>query len=433
MTFRAPRDAGLREALYRVCEGLRAPNQSFTPELEVPLKDVGVEFIGRRSGAQDQAAEPQKTEEDKLKALESECKSDMTILYIHGGGLLYVSIYPVFRFGEHRADNSFVHSTSSPAEYRAASTRLARMTNARVASVRYRLAPANTFPAPILDILVAYASLIYPPPGSHHKPVNAEHIVLAGNSAGGNLCFALTKFLLELRRNTDETSRPDSKIAFHGSKVSLPMPAGIATCSSWCDQCDALPSWQEGGKNDILTVLQPALLPGYPTDDLWPSKPPREHPYCAAATLDHELVSPAAVKDWTGAPPMWFSCGSEERGLDGNKVVASQAAKCGVPVLWNEYAGMPHEFVVLMARMPQALHCLNAWADACSTFANGQIVQSRGRILKMPDCEEVEIGNVAELTPLPFDEVRRRMKKRNRERKVWTGAASSKLVYKSNL
>lgn len=318
------------------------------------------------------------------------------------------------------------YSTSSPREYRAASTRLARQTKARIASIRYRLAPANTFPAPILDTLVAYASLLYPPSGSHHKPVSADKIVLAGNSAGANLCFALIRCLLELRRESEEMSRPDPTVHFHGHEVPLPLPAGVAICSGWCDQCDALPSWREGGQNDILGILQPALLPGFPADHLWPSNPPREHPYCDAATLDHELVSPAAVSDWTGAPPMWFACGSEERGLDGNKVVASQAAKCGVPVLWNEYAGMPHEFAVLMSRMPQAKHCLDAWADACIKLVEGQVGRSRAVLFNMPACEEVDIGDVAELAPLPFHEVRRRMKMQNRERPIYTGASTAK-------
>ena len=315
------------------------------------------------------------------------------------------------------------HATSfgSPREYRAASTRLARRTNARVASIRYRLAPANTFPGPILDTLVAYASLLYPPPGAHHNPVSADRIVFAGTSAGANLCFALIRCLLELRRETKKMSRPDPTVHFHGREVSLPLPAGIATCSGWCDQCDALPSWREGGQNDILTVLQPALLPGYPSDRLWPSKPPREHPYCVAATLDHELVSPAAVRDWTGAPPMWFACGSEERGLDGIKVVASQAAKCGVPVLWNEYAGMPHEFALLLSRLPQSKHCFEAWADACKKLVEGQVARSRAVTLNMPDCAEVESGEVTELAPLPFDEVKRRMKMQNGQRPVYRG------------
>ena len=319
------------------------------------------------------------------------------------------------------------HGTSvgSPREYRAASTRLACRTNARVASIRYRLAPANTFPGPILDTLVAYASLLYPPPGAHHNPVSADRIVLAGTSAGANLCFALIRFLLELRRETKEMSRPDPTVHFHGREVSLPLPAGIATCSGWCDQCDALPSWREGGQNDILTVLQPALLPGYPSDRLWPSKPPREHPYCVAATLDHELVSPAAVRDWTGAPPMWFACGSEERGLDGIKVVASQAAKCGVPVLWNEYAGMPHEFALLLSRLPQSKHCFEAWADACKKLVEGQVARSRAVNLNMPDCAEVESGEVIELAPLPFDEVKKRMKMQNGQRPVYRGGSGA--------
>ena len=313
------------------------------------------------------------------------------------------------------------NSVGSPREYRAASTRLARRTNARVASIRYRLAPANTFPGPILDTLVAYASLLYPPSGSHHQPVSADRIVLAGTSAGANLCFALIRCLLELRREAKDMTRPDPTVHFHGREVPLPLPAGIATCSGWFDQCDALPSWREGGQNDILTVLQPALLPGYPSDHLWPSKPPREHPYCVAATLDHELVSPAAVRDWTGAPPMWFACGSEERGLDGIKVVASQAAKCGVPVLWKEYAGMPHEFALLLSKLPQAKHCFEAWADACNKLVERQIFQSRAVYLNMPNCEEVESGEVAELAPLPFDEVKRRMKMQNSERPVYRG------------
>jgi hypothetical protein len=50
--------------------------------------DVGVEFIGERTGdiASD-APEPDISEEEKLRALEKECSSDMTILYVHGGGL----------------------------------------------------------------------------------------------------------------------------------------------------------------------------------------------------------------------------------------------------------------------------------------------------------------------------------------------------------
>ena len=87
MNFPAPTDIGLRDALYRVCERLREPGQSFASPTEVPLKDVGVEFIGSRFGVEDGAIEPKISEQDKLQCLERECKSDMTILYIHGGAM----------------------------------------------------------------------------------------------------------------------------------------------------------------------------------------------------------------------------------------------------------------------------------------------------------------------------------------------------------
>lgn len=87
MTIRAPTDTDLRDALYRVCERLKEPGQRFAPPSEVPLEDVSVEFVGSRSGVDNNAPEPDISEEDKLECLERECKSDMTILYIHGGGL----------------------------------------------------------------------------------------------------------------------------------------------------------------------------------------------------------------------------------------------------------------------------------------------------------------------------------------------------------
>lgn len=291
-----------------------------------------------------------------------------------------------------------------------------------MASIRYRLAPNNSFPAPILDTLVAYASLIYPPPGAPWSAVPADRIVLAGNSAGANLGLGLIKFLLELQK------QPDSSIAdFHGSTVSLPLPAGIATVSGWCDQCDALPSWHKNGEFDILGVLQPACMPGHPTDSIWPTNPPREHPYCAGATLDHELVSPAAVRDWTGAPPMFFLCGTEERGVDGNRVVASQAAKSGVIVTWHEYEGMPHDFILIMAKLPQAKHAMALWVRACIDILESKkerqgLAKSSAVQWLMPDCKKkIDLGDPQNISPLSFEEVRRKMREYNATRPVWTG------------
>ncbi|KAB8245044.1 Alpha/Beta hydrolase protein [Aspergillus flavus] len=365
-SFSAPTNPAIRDVLYTVIHRLKKEYHRISPVEETPVIDVGVEFIGPRSQVPDDAPEPDIPEEEKLRALLQECNSELTILYAHGGGLYF----------------------SSPAQYRASSIGLAKLTGARVASIKYRLTPSHTFPASILDILVAYASLLYPLAGAPYPAVPADQIILAGNSAGANITLGLMKLLLE------------------------------------CDQCDSLPSWHCNGETDILTVLQPACMPGHPTHSIWPASPPREVPYCVAATLDHELVSPAAVEDWTGSPPMWFACGCEERGVNGNRVVASQAAKSGVTVIWNEYEGMPHEFPIFLSALPQIHLLLQLWAAACQAFAGGKIgareLQSGAVRCLMPDCKPMVLGSPVGIAPLPFEEVRKRMEY-NATRPDWTG------------
>ena len=49
---------------------------------------------------------------------------------------------------------------SSPQSYRRIVAKLAALTCGRVLTVGYRLAPQNSFPAALLDILIAYLSLL---------------------------------------------------------------------------------------------------------------------------------------------------------------------------------------------------------------------------------------------------------------------------------
>jgi acetyl esterase/lipase len=250
-------------------------------------------------------------------------------------------------------------------------------------------------------------------------------MVFAGNSSGATLIFSLAKFLLAWNQ------RADPSVLFHGRRVALPLPAGIATVSGWCDQTDALPSWVDGGQHDILSKLQPALWPEYPIDSVWPSRPPREHPYTRAVNLDHELVTPAAVYDWKGAPPMWLAVGGEERGLDGNKAVASRAARSSVPVTWVQYEGMPHEWMILLRKLSQAKHCFDSWGEAILRFVGEQTSSQQSAthdhaavLLKMPDCQLEPMTAVEQLASLDFEEMRRRMKKKNAARPIWTGSGA---------
>ena len=100
---------------------------------------------------------------------------------------------------------------------------------------RYRLAPQGPFPAAVIDALVSYLFLLYPPPGAFHSPVPASKIVLAGDSAGGGLSFALTQLLLHLNRTSEPTSRAPFKLLWQGEQRPVPLPGGVVGVSSWVD------------------------------------------------------------------------------------------------------------------------------------------------------------------------------------------------------
>jgi len=61
---------------------------------------------------------------------------------------------------------------------------LARKTGMRAVSVDYRLAPEHPYPAALQDVTAAYRALL-------EQAGSADHIVVWGESAGGNLAIEL--------------------------------------------------------------------------------------------------------------------------------------------------------------------------------------------------------------------------------------------------
>jgi acetyl esterase/lipase len=93
--------------------------------------------------------------------------------------------------------------------------------------------------------------LIDPPPEAKHRPVKPEHIVVAGDSAGGGLTLAL----LQVLRDTG-----------------LPLPAGGVLISPWCDLTHSFPSIHT---NTATDVIQSWGLSFQKPSTLWPP-PPQE-------------------------------------------------------------------------------------------------------------------------------------------------------------
>ncbi|KAJ2565389.1 hypothetical protein GGH12_001422 [Coemansia sp. RSA 1822] len=88
--------------------------------------------------------------------------SDYIILYVHGGA----------------------YTSGSARQYRGMHVRMARASRMRVLGFSYRLAPTYTYPVPLYDAYMAYMHV-------RHMGYADNQIVLAGDSAGGNLALAL--------------------------------------------------------------------------------------------------------------------------------------------------------------------------------------------------------------------------------------------------
>jgi monoterpene epsilon-lactone hydrolase len=147
--------------------------------------------------------------------------SNRTVLYLHGGGYLFLT-------------------TQSHVAVMAA---LAAESGAACLGIDYRRAPEDRFPAPVEDAVTAYRWLL----DSGHRP---DAIALAGDSAGGGLVLSL---LIALRDQ------------------GLSLPAAAVCFSPWTDlsvtgpSADSAPDPVVGGT--ALRMMAAAYLDGVNSSD----------------------------------------------------------------------------------------------------------------------------------------------------------------------
>lgn len=346
VTVPKPEEDDIRQGMFKAIEALKAPGDAPGGYKEPQLLPVQAEWTGYRAGATKHSADLRITEEEKYTELMKEVSEPTTVLYFHGGAYYLMD----------------------PASHRPTTKKLAKLTNGRCLSVRYRLAPQNPFPAALLDALVSYFTLLYPPTGSFHTPVGAQHIVLAGDSAGGNLCLVLLQTILEFRRQ-------GFKIRWNGEDREVPIPAGIALCSPWADITHSSPSCETNATYDYLPPQSATSeKKEFPPCPIWPADPPRNNLYAEDALLCHPLVSPLATQSWEGSCPMYIETGTELL-TDEDKYVAQKAAAQGVPVVFEEYEAMPHCFGMLLETLPGSRRFFTRWSEFIS-----QVVRDPGSV-----------------------------------------------------
>ena len=201
------------------------------------------------------------------------------LFYIHGGGF-----------------------NSGGAEYSINMTRnFCKSDNYAVFNVEYRLAPEHPFPAGLEDCISAYRYLT-------QQGVHGSDMVFAGDSAGGNLVFALALYLRD-----------------HG----LELPAGLCALSPVGALDDSLPSRKERVDRDCIIGADF-------TEEM-------QITYIG----DHDVRAPylsPIYGDFTGLPPIWMCVGTEEVFYDDAIALQAAAQNKGIPVELLIGKGMCHVY-----------------------------------------------------------------------------------------
>lgn len=201
------------------------------------------------------------------------------ILYCHGGG----------------------YSTGSSLYARTLTSKLAMSTSMDVLSFDYRLAPENPYPAATEDAMRVWNFLML-------LGYGARDIILAGDSAGGNLALSLTLKLKEQGRL---------------------LPRGLILMSPWTDLTSS------GKSHETKAKIDPVLDAGYLAEMI--------HNYAPEQNLEDPFISPL-FGDYDGFPPTYIQVGGNEILLDDSVMLYKKLLKANVSVKLDKFDGMWHVF-----------------------------------------------------------------------------------------
>jgi monoterpene epsilon-lactone hydrolase len=231
---------------------------------------------------------------------------ERTLLYFHGGAW-------------------FAGSTHT---HRAFVSRLAYASRVRALSINYRLAPEHPFPAGLDDCAAAYEWLL-------QGGIAADQIVVAGDSAGGNLTLAL---LVRLR------------------DAGRPLPAAAVALSPATDLTGSGESHRTRAHLDPFFVKMGvnAIIPDYVN-----GQDPR-----------NPLISPLYA-DLRGLPPLLLHVGEHETLLDDSVRFGERAAAAGVEVKTVVWPQMFHVFQIFAPLLPEASQAVAQIAGFISARLNG--------------------------------------------------------------
>lgn len=209
------------------------------------------------------------------------------ILYLHGGAFIM----------------------GSPETHRRTTAALSEASGARIAAPDYALAPEYPFPAGLHEAVDVYKALV---------AAGYQSIALAGDSAGGGLCFSL---LSEIDR------------------LGLPKPAAIAAFSPWVDLTMRSASLTRNRHRDpMLPVSQFRRVTGY---------------YLAGHEPEDPLASPVFAT-WSDPPPTLIQASRIEILEDAAREIAERLREDGGDVRLEWSSRAPHAWQFFVNYLPEA-------------------------------------------------------------------------------
>ena len=209
----------------------------------------------RRSSFKNTIFEKIKLEQLDIYSIKPKKLSDTKrILFFHGGG---------FFVGNFKIYQSYVSF-------------LAEVLGREIIFVEYKLSPESKYPSQLRDAMKAYSFLL----GKEEKP----NIILAGDSAGGNLALALMLVL---------------------KKGKLKKPKGIVCISPWVDPTAIMAEYPDSCcQSDVL--IGPFIKRAKET-----GSGPLSYLYCNASDQSSPFISPL-FGDFKNSPPIMIQYAEKE-------------------------------------------------------------------------------------------------------------------------
>ncbi len=218
------------------------------------------------------------------------------ILYCHGGG----------------------YSTGSSLYARTLTTKLAASTSMDVLSFDYRLAPEHPYPAAIEDAMKAWNYLML-------LGYGARDVIVAGDSAGGNLALSLVLHLKDQERI---------------------LPRGLVLMSPWTDLTSSGESHVSNAEVDPILDAPyiEEMISNYTRQKAAAAtEEERKEEIPAPADLADPFVSPL-FGDFSGFPPTYIQAGENEILLSDSTRLHAKMVEENVSVKLDIFKGMWHVF-----------------------------------------------------------------------------------------